>query len=123
MLDQKVLDEEIFNKMKSKNWDDLRLVFQVLHKKILSLNKNIRGKLYTIYIQYSDKEKVIAVVYYSKSGFDVGLALPNSVKDKKLKSAKYMRYPGITKCYMVKTKKDINSKLNKWLKISKENAL
>lgn len=121
-MNQKELDKEIFAKMKSKTWDVMRPIYLKLHKSILSLSRQMNGKLYTIYIQYTDADKVVAVVFYKNSALDVGLSLPRGVKNKKLKNANYMRYPGITRSYKITKMSDINRDFIKLLKISRENA-
>jgi predicted transport protein len=116
MINQKTLDKAIFKKMEASSWDKMRPIFNKFHNNILSLNKNIIGELYTIYILYTFNEKVLAIVFFKKECLTVGLALPNYVKDKKLNSKGTINYPGISKTYLITKIGDVNKKLISWLK-------
>lgn len=103
-----------------KKLGDKLVIFNQLHKFIMSLNPKIQHRLSTVYVRYMLKDDVVAVVYFrgkfvSNCKLDVGFAFREKPKGLGFKDAKYMSYPNINYSIKLNTKKDITKNLSKQL--------
>ena len=99
------------------NWE----ILQKTHHAILSLDKNIKFRIFPIYIQYSKGERLIAVLYYrgkfvNSDEVDLGLNLNHPPKLKELKDASYMKYANINYSCILKNTPGIDKLLSKIIK-------
>ncbi|KAF0134831.1 MAG: hypothetical protein FD145_399 [Candidatus Saganbacteria bacterium] len=109
------------NKLEKKCSGEIRELYKKLHKLIVNVSKrNINYDIYPIYITYYNikTDKVFVVIYLNRDFLNIGISLDEKQKYKGVKSADYMKYPGITKCVRVDDSKDINIKLKNIIAIS-----
>ncbi len=104
--------EQVFKKIKIDK--DLTL-FKLVHKTVCSLGKNIQFAIFPIYVRYTIKDKVVAILYFNKKNFlDLGLNIHKNLTTKQFVNADYMKYPGITYSIKINSKTDIkNIKIDK----------
>jgi len=96
--------------------DDKKLLSQI-HKKILSIGKNVSFRIFPIYIRYVKGEHIIAILYYNKKNFlDLGLNISKDTIDSKFKRADYMHYPGINYSIRINKISDLSNKVINFLK-------
>ena len=107
------------NELEKKLGDKL-VIFNQLHKFIMSLNPKIKHRLSTVYVRYMLEDDVVAVVYFrgkfvSNSQLDVGFAFKEKPKGSIFRDAKYMNYPNINYSIKLKNSNDITHNLSKQL--------
>jgi len=117
----KLLDDVLMSKLAkkcSKNTVDL---YSKIHRMIIGLSpRNVNYDIFPIYITYYNikADKVFALIYLNKDYLDVGVSLGKKHKYTEAKSAKYMKYPGITKYIRIKTSRNIKNSTKEILKDS-----
>ena len=101
---------------KTQNPSNKKLLSEV-HKKILSLGRNVNFRVFPIYIRYTKGKNIIAVLYYNKKNFlDLGLNISKNVIDSKFKKAGYMHYPDINYSIDINKISDLSNKVINSLK-------
>jgi hypothetical protein len=99
--------QEVYKKIQSK--EDLDL-FKQVHSKMLSLGVNVYFSVFPIYIRYTIKNKVIAILYFNKKNFlDLGLNISKNKISEQFVNASYMKYPGISYSIKISKKTDIKN--------------
>ncbi|MBI2673750.1 MAG: hypothetical protein HYX23_00510 [Candidatus Zambryskibacteria bacterium] len=107
------------NELEKKLGDKL-VIFNQLHKFIMSLNPKINFRLSTVYVRYMLKDDIVTVVYFrgkfvSDCKLNVGFAFKEKPKGLGFRDAKYMSYPNINYSIRLKTDKDVTKNLSKQL--------
>ncbi len=103
---------------KKSNWK----ILQKVHRAILSNDKEIKFRVFPIYIQYFKDEKIISVLYYkgkfvNSDEIDVGFNLDHPPKLKLFKNAEYMHYPNINYSCKLKCSSNTDKFLSKIMKL------
>lgn len=105
------------------NWE----ILQKTHNAILFLNKNVKFRIFPIYIQYVLDEKLIAILYYkgkfvNSDEIDLGLCLNLPPALKELGNAEHMKYANINYSCILRSTKNIDKFLHKIISLMHENA-
>jgi len=95
--------------------------FNKLHKLILSINPKIEYRIFPVYIRYSLRENIIAVVHFRgkfvlNNQLDVGFSFKEKPKFPGFINAKYMKYSGINYSIKITNEKGLTKKLIKIIK-------
>ena len=119
------LDQRAIDKVSGPAWDDLRPAFTLLNDTLLSVSKDVKGELITIYIKYggdTTSNQPFAVVWVKKaSQLIVGLSMPESTQHERLVAPpKGCEYAGLTKFIIVDADLDVPDEFGDWSKVAYE---
>ena len=117
----KALDEVLMDKLAKKCSKETIDLYSKIHRILVDLSpRNVNYDIFPIYITYYNikTDKVFALIYLNKDYLDVGVSLGDKHKYPEVKSAKHMKYPGITKYIRIKTSKDIKNSTKEILRDS-----
>ena len=101
-------------KLNMKCSEDSKKAYLKLHKLLMGLG-NIEFRVFPLYITYRNikTDKVFVVIYPKREYLDVGISYKGGKTSKvAMKSAKHMKYPGITKSIVIKKTSDLTNAVN-----------
>lgn len=113
-------DPRIAKKLRTAAWDDLRPLYEKMHRTLLSLDEHVAAELTTIYVKYKYTDELLAQVFAviwlkTTKRIDVGLALPNDAFDKELMSPPpRLRYPPLNAFFSLQAGDELPKEFCTW---------